>query len=162
MIATIIFCILLMLVIFVIVPARVSAGIVRIIIPGILGTLGLLLFALGRPFVGVLTFFGAALVWRALSRRNANHVQQEQISSRTVRSAAFEMEYSHSGDISNGVVLAGRFEGRVLDDMSRADLLRMREEIDADVQSLELLDAYLDGRFPTWREDTHFDGGAGQ
>ena len=145
---------------FLIIPASVFVAILRLMVPLLIGIMGLALSLLGRPLVGVMTMVGAVILWRALSRQMVRRSKQQQITSRTVRSAAFEMEYSHSGEIANGIVLAGRFEGRVLDDMSRADLLRLRDEIETDSSSVELLDAYLDSRFPRWREDTHLDGGA--
>ena len=81
----------------------------------------------------------------------------------SVRSAALEMELDHATGDMNGEVLVGRFEGLTLDEMDENDLMALRSEIEeADEQSLALLDAYLDRRFPAWREAGQSDAGAGQ
>ena len=50
----------------------------------------------------------------------------------------------------------------MLDDLPLDDLLALRAEVEGDAESLALLDAYLDRRFPTWRETGEGDVGAGQ
>ncbi len=82
-----------------------------------------------------------------------------------VRSALIEMVLDHdTGDLS-GRVLAGPLEGRDLDSLGRADLAalaRMCGEDDPD--GMRLLEAYLDRRFPGWREaaQPHGNTGAGR
>lgn len=57
-----------------------------------------------------------------------------------------------SGDV-NGAVKTGRFAGRDLGSLERADLLDLLSEAQrVDTQSTSLLEAYLDRRFPDWRE----------
>jgi hypothetical protein len=57
-----------------------------------------------------------------------------------------------SGDV-NGSVKTGRFAGRDLGSLERADLLDLLSEMQrVDTQSSSLLEAYLDRRFPDWRE----------
>ncbi len=80
----------------------------------------------------------------------------------SVRTAALEMELDHETGGMDGIVLAGRFEGRELRDLDRADLLELRTDVRDDGDSMALLDAYLDRRFAGWREDTETDAGAGQ
>ena len=50
-------------------------------------------------------------------------------------------------------MLAGSHEGRVLGSMSLAELRTLYDELAADGESRQLLETYLDGRFPVWRED---------
>lgn len=79
----------------------------------------------------------------------------------TVRSAALEMELDHdSGDL-RGRVLAGEHEGRELGDLSMAELFDLHREVRGDGESRALLEAYLDRRFPGWREDLKADPHAG-
>lgn len=73
--------------------------------------------------------------------------------SSTVRSAALEMELDHDSGEMNGRVLTGRFEGALLSQLGLENLLDMASEISSDADSLGLLEAYLDRRFPSWRED---------
>ena len=80
----------------------------------------------------------------------------------SVRSAALEMELDHATGEMNGVVLAGRFEGLTLDEMDEGDLRALRAEIAGDEESLALLDAYLDRRFPGRAEAGEADAGAGE
>lgn len=75
-----------------------------------------------------------------------------------VRTAMVEMELDHdSGDMS-GTVLAGRFTGASLGDLSDADLKALWEETATDAQSRALVEAYLDRRLAGWREHFQADG----
>ena len=80
----------------------------------------------------------------------------------SVRSAALEMELDHDSGAMNGIVLAGHHEGSELEDLTLEELYVLRAEIAGDGDSLGLLDAYLDRRFPQWREDGQADTGAGE
>ena len=80
----------------------------------------------------------------------------------TVRSAALEMRLDHETGAMSGQILAGKYEGRILDDLELEDLAQLRDEIRNDTQSLALLDAYLDRRSASWREHAHFDGATGE
>ena len=79
----------------------------------------------------------------------------------SVRSAMFEMELDHQTGEMNGVILAGRQEGALLDDLEEDELLDLYSEIQADEESVALLEAYLDRRFPGWREDAELKSDAG-
>lgn len=70
-----------------------------------------------------------------------------------VRSAMIEMELDHETGAMRGLVLAGRFEGASLDDLTRAhceDLYRACLADDPD--GARLLEAYMDRRFSGWRQ----------
>jgi hypothetical protein len=75
------------------------------------------------------------------------------------RSAWLEVETQTGTGRMSGRVLRGRFAGRSLDDLDRSALLSLVAEID-DRRSRELLETYLDRRFPGWREDVERDGAA--
>lgn len=79
-----------------------------------------------------------------------------------VRSAMFELELDLETGAMRGQVLAGAFAGRSLDELTREDLGRLAGEAAADPDSSRLLEAYLDRRFPGWRQDAQRDpdGGA--
>lgn len=79
-----------------------------------------------------------------------------------VRSAALEMRLDHdTGDIT-GRILAGQFEGQDLDDLDETDLQTFAGEVANDDESVALLEAYFDRRFPGWREHVEGDGGPRQ
>ena len=145
---------------FVMMPASVMAALLRYFLPALMAASGIVLAIAGRPAIGAITLIASFFAFRAVAR-SAKRAAPPVKPKRTVRSAALECEMDGDGAPQNGIILAGRFEGRTLDDMARADLLRLREEIDADEESMALLDAYLDRRFPTWREDAELDGPAG-
>ena len=69
-----------------------------------------------------------------------------------MRTAALEMELDHDTGAMEGMVLAGRFESRVLSDLTLEELLDLGSELAADAESMQLLETYLDSRFPVWRE----------
>jgi hypothetical protein len=79
-----------------------------------------------------------------------------------VRSAMIEMELDHDTGAMNGTVLAGSLAGRSLNELAEEPLLRLYEECArADADGVRLLEAYLDRRFPGWREDGNRDAHAG-
>lgn len=79
-----------------------------------------------------------------------------------VRSALIEMILDHdTGDLS-GRVLAGPLEGRELDSLGRSDLAALARMCgDSDPDGTRLLEAYLDRRFPGWRETAEPNGDPG-
>ena len=153
---------------FLTVPAAVLAGWVVRFGPGVLYALAALSFVRGS-LGGALALGSAGY---ALRRWLGHSVQPMSASTgqrrgggggaSTVRSAALEMELDHATGEMNGIVLAGRFEGLTLNEMPLDDLLALRSEVVGDDDSIALLDAYLDRRFPAWREAGQADAGAGQ
>ncbi len=79
----------------------------------------------------------------------------------TVRSRYLRMHLDHDSGSLAGEVLAGAFSGQMLDELDEATLMKFRDEIATDQESLSLLEAYLDRRMPGWREDVEADGAAG-
>lgn len=140
--------------------ARRLATSLRIAGPLVLGLAGVVLTALGRPVFGF-PFVGVATAWALMTfawpRRRASKARRS-----TVRSAALEMELDHSTGALEGIVLAGRCEGRVLGELDLPELVKLRSELRSDADSVRLLEAYLQGRFPAWREDAEAHVGAGQ
>ena len=72
------------------------------------------------------------------------------------------MELDHESGGLEGVVLAGRFEGKVLGALSQEELLALLADLREDAESRQLLETYLDGRFAAWREDAQADSGGRQ
>jgi hypothetical protein len=75
-----------------------------------------------------------------------------------VRSAMIEMELDHDTGAMDGSVLAGTLVGRRLASLDRAALSQLyRECATTDLDGVRLLEAYLDRRFPAWRENAERD-----
>ncbi|WP_321337695.1 DnaJ domain-containing protein [Breoghania sp.] len=79
----------------------------------------------------------------------------------TVRSAMLEMELDHDTGDLRGLVIAGEYEGRRLDDLDRDETLDLWKLTENDPESRALLEAYLDRRHAGWRVDFEADGAPG-
>ena len=77
------------------------------------------------------------------------------------RSAAVEMRLDRQTGRMSGGVTAGPFVGQALDQMTRTDCLKVYRYCEADdPEGAALLEAYLDRRFPAWRQAQQGDGDA--
>lgn len=139
-------------------PSRLAAGL-RYVGPAVLLLLSLPLLLVGRgAFAGLAA--AVALGWYARVSRSAAGAGRTRLPH--VRTAAIEMDSDPQKTEARGVVLAGSFEGRMLGDLSLSDLRKLHGELSSDEESRSLLEAYLDGRFPLWREDRDADIGEGK
>lgn len=129
----------------------------RIVGPVLVGLGGLVLLFLGRAALGGALLSLAAGWWAAAGRRKRATPSPGRTSA--VRTAALEMELDHDTGSLDGVVLAGRHQGRRLGELELPDLLALLAEVGQDGESRQLLETYLDGRFPVWRHDAQADGG---
>lgn len=118
--------------------------------PILLGLAGVVLVLVGRAGIGGMLISGA-LGWLGRNRYTARAKPTPGLRSK-VRSSMLEMELDHDSGNLEGLVLAGRFEGRSLAQLSLDDLIALYQECVGDEDSLRLLETYLDGRFPGWRD----------
>jgi hypothetical protein len=139
-------------------PAALARGL-RAAGPFILAVVGVGLLLLGRAGLGGM-ILSAAFAWFTSNRvRSGRRKTPGQRS--TVRTAALEMELDHDSGALEGLVLAGRYEGRTLGDLGLEELRELYAELPGDPESRQLLETYLDSRFPVWREDPDAHGGEG-
>lgn len=129
----------------------------RLVGPIVLGLMGIVLIFAGRIGAGAM-IVSAALAWYASGRARRN-AQKSPGRRSTVRTAALEMELDHDSGELEGLVLAGRHEGKRLGELDLPDLLDLAGELSADTESQQLLETYLDSRFPVWRD--HMDAQSG-
>lgn len=142
---------------FISAPPEKLARILRYGLPAGMVVFGGLLTLLGRGGIGLpLAALGLAWIQRARSASPINSKSGRRTS--TVRSAAFDMELDHETGEMDGRILMGRHEGSLLSQLDRQQLLDLYEVISSDEESIALLEAYLDRRFPTWREDADTGG----
>jgi hypothetical protein len=137
-------------------PARLAET-VRVSGPIVLAIIGCVLVIIGRAGIGGVMLSGA-LGWYS-SNRVRRGTQKSPGKRSTVRTAALEMELDHDSGMLQGTVLAGRHEGRTLGTMSERELMELLDELLADAESRQLLETYLDSRFPAWRKDAKPDDG---
>jgi hypothetical protein len=136
------------------------ARIARFAGPVALVLVGLALVAVGRVAFGV-PAAAAGLLWGALQFRR--RPRGRAISAKaSVRTAAIEMDLDRRNGALDGIVLAGRHVDRSLASLSLDELLEVWEDLSTDPESRRLLEAYLDGRFPVWRERAKAHGRPGQ
>lgn len=139
-------------------PAAIAAT-MRIAGPVLLGFGGLAAIGVGRAVLGMGLTVGA-LAWlgfMGLPRRKPPPKARRSM----VRTAALEMELDHDTGALEGLVLAGRREGRTLGKMGLSELVALYRELVSDSESRHLLEAYLDSRFPVWRKNPKADLGDG-
>lgn len=141
-------------------PAGI-ANALRLAGPVALAVIGGVLLFTGRAGLGGM-LLSAAAAWYGSKRMQGAQTRSPGQRSR-VRSAALEMELDHDTGDLDGIVLAGRHEGRRLAEMREGELLALRTELREDGESLQLLETYLDSRFPAWRKnaDSNQDGRQG-
>jgi hypothetical protein len=132
--------------------AAIGAGLFLVVRGGI--EPGMALFGAGLWMLGFFNLKGP-LGFRSVGRgRRAAGISR-------VRSAMIEMELDHATGALNGTVLAGPFEGRVLNSLTRPQcqaLWKLCRTDDPD--GARLLEPYLDRRFPGWSEAGEEDGDA--
>ncbi|MEQ1614062.1 MAG: DnaJ domain-containing protein [Hyphomicrobiaceae bacterium] len=72
----------------------------------------------------------------------------------SVKTEHLEMELDHDTGAMHGRIVRGVFRGRDIETMAPAEVALLWQDCRfADPQSAQLLEAYLDRRHPTWRED---------
>lgn len=73
-----------------------------------------------------------------------------------------EMELDHATGAIRGTVRKGRFAGQEVETLSPAELVLLWQDYTfADPNSAQVIEAYLDQRHPTWRDDLERQGNGG-
>ena len=70
-----------------------------------------------------------------------------------VETGFFRMVLDHANGDMDGEVLAGKHQGKWLNELTKGDLLSVLDECRDDEQSVLVLQAYLDRLYPDWRSD---------
>jgi hypothetical protein len=136
------------------------AGFLRLAGPAVSALAGVVLILLGRVGFGAFLIASAA-GWYATVRQRRPLGTPTSNKKSTVRTAALEMELDHESGGLEGMVLAGRYESRMLGQMTMDELIALRGELAGDSESLQLLETYLDSNFPVWRDNVQADEGGG-
>lgn len=141
-------------------PAARLAHLLRIAVPVVLGVIGAGLLLAGRGAIGLPILGLAIAAWRRLQSRRSVTAAGDRVS--TVRSRFLDMTLDHVEDRLDGRVLEGTYEGALLSELDREQLLALhRDYAGQDGESGRLLETYLDRRMPGWRANTDPDDDAG-
>lgn len=140
-------------------PARLASS-MSALGPILLALVGAAVLAVGRGGIGGIILV-AAIAWYGIARMTRPKSRPAPRRRSTVRTAALEMELDHDTGGLEGLVLAGRHDGKMLGAMGRAELMQLFRELSGDRESRQLLETYLDGRFPVWRKNAETDSGEG-
>lgn len=137
---------------------RKYAGILLLVLGGVFALTGRFFFAI--PMIGLgLSLLGVAGLGGLTGTYKPNKASGQRS---RVRTAMVEMELDHDTGAMTGLILAGNFQGRMLDELSEQELHAFWQECGQDEQSCKLVEAYLDRRLSGWREHFQSDGTEGQ
>jgi len=128
---------------------RVGAGVAALAGAGFLVLRGMAGYAMSLAALGSWLLWGrGGLSW------GAGGVQQTPGRTSRIVTEHVEAELDHDSGNMHGRVLKGTFAGRELEALTPAELARLWQDCRfCDPNSAQILEAYLDRRHPTWRED---------
>ena len=135
----------------------------RFVVGGLLIVLGIgLTFARQIQFGLPAIIFGLITLFRGrLGPLDFGAGQRSAGQASSVRARFIEASLDHDSGTLTGRVRMGKFADRELDDLSREELQELYAEVASDPDSIALVEAYLDRRFPGWRDDVEEDVDAG-
>lgn len=144
-------------------PARLArlvkqvGGLVALAVAALLFVRGRYDFAIGAGGFGLwLLGMATAPEWTKMFRRKG------QVGVSRMRSAMIEMEFDPKSEAMDGLVLAGHYENRRLNELSQAECAGLYRDCRVgDLDGARLLETYFDRRFPGWRAARHSEADAG-
>ena len=130
---------------------KIISAVLALGLTGLLAVRGRLDMALLTGSLGAWLLGWSRFTFPGLGTRS----QRTSGSTSRVRSGLIEMTLDHDTGEMEGSVLAGAFAGQQLGSLDEARLRDLLAECQAgDQDGVRLLEAYLDRRFPHWREDS--------
>jgi len=109
----------------------------------------------GRWGLAGVTLIATLAALRSLiaARRGATPIDGNRGKTSTVETASLKMRLEHATGEIDGAVKRGQFAGAVLSVLQLQQLLQLHAELRAsDVQSIPLLETFLDRQHPDWRD----------
>ncbi|MBU6462723.1 MAG: DnaJ domain-containing protein [Bradyrhizobium sp.] len=143
---------------------KILGGVVALAVAAFIGLRGELAAAIP---IGL---FGAGLLgWSPLGATGFNFIngmfgglgaQRSTGRASRVRSQFLDMRLDHDSGELQGQIVAGAYAGHSLNEFDLPQLMAMISGFD--VESVSLLESYLDRRFPAWRQNAQGDAAGGQ
>lgn len=132
---------------------RLLGGVVLMAVAAVMAVRGRMDFALLLGFVGWGLLMGRGVLpwgtggWGSGGGSGGNQGSR-------VATDHLDMELDHASGAIRGTILKGRFAGQDIETLSPAELVLIWQDYSfADPSSAQILEAYLDRRHPTWRDD---------
>lgn len=100
----------------------------------------------GLAYFSIFTGLALALGREVRSKRPSPERKSQ------VRSDHLEMRLDHGTGNMDGRILSGSFEGRMLSELGLDELFQLKSSLRDDVESVALLETYLDFSHSNWRE----------
>jgi hypothetical protein len=127
---------------------EVGTGVASLLLAGVLFVRGLSVVAFP------LAMFGSWLLWGTPTPWAGGRVRKTPGQTSRIETDHLEMELDHDTGRMRGRVLKGLFRGRNIESLGAADMALLWQDCRAtDLQSAQLIEAYLDRAHPSWRED---------
>ncbi len=129
----------------------IGAGVVMLLAAAVLGLRGMGAIAIPLGMLASYLLWGSNnLPWLGGLGRSQKSPGQ----SSRVETEHLEMELDHDTGEMRGRVLKGLFKGRDIESLSVADMALLWQDCrHNDPSSAQLIEAYLDRTYPSWRED---------
>ncbi len=123
---------------------------------------GFILAPLGAAVAFVLRFLPTILrllpMWQMFKSRTASARPRQEGQTSTIRTEYFAMELQHDTGNMDGEVLKGKYSKKLLSNLKLDELLELYNECLADVDSSQVLEAYIERNHPDWREHSNHTG----
>lgn len=131
---------------------RLLGGVVLMAVAAVMAVRGRMDFALLLGFVGWGLLMGrGVLPWGSGGWSGGGSGGNQ---GSRVATDHLDMELDHASGAIRGTILKGRFAGQEIETLSPAELVLIWQDYSfADPSSAQILEAYLDRRHPTWRDD---------
>lgn len=97
-------------------------------------------------------------MWQLFKGRVASAQGPKSGQSSTIRTKYFEMELRHDDGSMDGEVLIGERAAQRLSNLELQQLIELYGECSDDIDSAQVLEAYIDRAFPDWREQAGAEG----
>jgi hypothetical protein len=105
-------------------------------------------------WAGPLGAFGLWMLFGGSGAPIGGHARKSPGQTSRVTTDYLEMELDHDTGAMRGRVLKGSFAGRAIEGLSPAELATLWQECRfEDTQSAQVIEAYLDSAYPSWRDD---------
>ena len=132
------------------IPVKQRVAVLSTAGPVLVIMVGGVLILLRRGPIGIPLIIIGVSWWRR--NRSKRPISSAEGQKSTVRSANLEMELDHDTGEMDGTILTGRLQGVRLSSLSEEEILSLYFDFRSDIDSISLLESFLDRYYPDWRD----------